>query len=81
MKTKWCSKDVHWYSLRYKKPIAYSTVATSDYITMINKPNMTAIELLKVLKSDLYLHDTDAIMVIQEFVNRNLGNELILTKE
>jgi len=80
MKSKWYSKDVSWFSSKYKKPIAYSTIATSDFITMINQPNRTAKELLTLLQSEVYIHNDEAIMVMQAFINKHLDNEIIITR-
>ena len=78
-KNDWSSHDVYWYSPKYKKPIAYSTVADSDAISLINQPNHTAIELMKILKSRKYIVSQDIIKVVQAFIDKGLGSEMIKT--
>lgn len=80
-KSDWSSHDVIWWSKKHKKPIAYSTKADSDAISLINEPNMTANDLLAKLTSGEFLVSKDCIAVIEEFVKRGLGNELIVTRD
>ncbi len=80
-KLKWYSKDVAWHSKKYKRPIAYSTVATSNFINEINQPNKTAKELYDYLTNEnLVIRDSEAISIIEAFINKGLGDEIIITK-
>lgn len=76
---KWPSKDVCWFSVKYKKPVAYSTVADSDAISLINTPNQTAANLMNILKSGRYLVSEDMIKVVQAYLDKGLGDEVIRT--
>jgi hypothetical protein len=80
-KSKWYSKDVAWYSKKYKRPIAYSTVATSDFISLINQPNKTAKELYNYLTNEnLVIRDNEAISIMKAFMNKGLDDEIIIIK-
>lgn len=81
VKRKWCCKDVCWYSTKYKKPIAYSTVADSAAISLINQPNMTAFDLMNVLISGKYIVSLDMVKVVQAYIDRRLGEEILITLE
>ncbi len=75
----WPCKDVCWFSVKYKKPVAYSTVADSDAISLINSPNKTAQDLMADLQSGKYLVSEDMIRVIQAYIDKGLGDEVIRT--
>lgn len=79
-KSKWASKDVAWFSNKYKAPIAYSTVADSDGISLINSPNLTANELMEVMRSGQYLVSEDMLKVVQAYLDKGLGDEVIRTR-
>ena len=79
MKKTWTSKDVCWFSNKYKRPIAYSTVADSEALALINQPNKTASELMKILNSDQFLVSKEMKDVVQAFVDKGLGNEVLRT--
>jgi hypothetical protein len=82
-KSKWYSKDVSWFSIKYKRPIAYSTIATSDFIDLINFPvNKTAQEFYDLLiNKELFIRNEEAVLVMKEFIDRGLDNEIIVTKQ
>lgn len=73
--------DVYWYSVKYKRPIAYSTTADSEAIMEINQPNRTAKELLAIFESGKYLVSEEMKDVMKAFIAKGLGDELIRTKE
>lgn len=73
--------SVLWFSKKYKKPITYSTVADSDAISIINQPHQTANDLMIILKSGKYLVSQDMIRVVQAFIDRGLGDEILVTRE
>jgi len=72
--------DVCWYAKKYKKPIAYSTIAVSDAISIINQPHQTAADLMTILKSGKYSVSSDLIRVVQSFIDKGLGNEILMTR-
>jgi hypothetical protein len=78
-KSNWTSKDVYWYAAKYKRPIAYSTVADSEAISLINQPNMTANELMAEMTSGKWLVGSEMLKVIQAYIDKGLGDELITT--
>lgn len=63
--------DVEYYVRGRKKPIAYSTKATSDFLVMISKqhPNMTIAEIRKELAdSNKWIPNYEAIAVIDKYL-------------
>lgn len=72
--------DVCWWSRKYKNPIAWSTVADSDAISLINEPNQTANDLMEILKSGKFLVNDDIIRIVQTYIDKGLGNEILITK-
>lgn len=78
--SKWASKDVSWFSVKYKQPVAYSTVADSDAISLINTPNQTAANLMNILKSGRYLVSDDMVKVVQAYIDKGLSDEVIQTE-
>lgn len=71
--------DVCWWGKGYKRPIAYSTVADSDTISLLNQPHRTPNELMKMLKSGDYLVSQEVIEVIQVYIDKGFGNEVLVT--
>ena len=71
--------DVYWFSKKYKNPIAYSTIADSDCLSLINEPNNTANDLMIILKSGQYLVSTDMIRIVQAFIDKGCGEEILET--
>lgn len=65
--------DVCWYAKKYKRPIAYSTIAVSDAISLINQPHQTATDLMAILKSGKYLVSPDMIRVVQTLLIKVLA--------
>ena len=80
-KKDWACHDVMWFSDKFKNPIAYSSKADSDFIALINIPHKTAYDLMEILTSGEYLYAPDAIEVIQAFIDRGCGDEIIRTRE
>ena len=72
--------DVCWWSRKHKSPIAWSTTADSDAISLINEPNQTANDLMKILKSGKFLVNDDMIRLVQAYVDKGLGDEVLATK-
>ena len=72
--------DVFWYSKKYKRPIAYSTVADSDAIALINQPHQTANNLMFILKSGKYSVSQEMIKVIQSYIDKGCGDEVLVTR-
>jgi hypothetical protein len=72
--------DVCWYAKKYKNPIAYSTIAVSDAISLINQPYQTATDLMALLKSGKYLVSPDMIRVVQTFIDKGFGDEIFTTR-
>jgi hypothetical protein len=72
--------DVQWYSLKYKRPIAYSTVSDSDSLAIINTPNKTANELMKELKSGRYIGVNELVKIVQAFIDVGEGGLVIKTR-
>ena len=72
--------DVIWFSNKRKKPVAYSTIADSDAIGIINQPHKTANDLMSVLKSGQYLVSEDMIRVVQSFIDSGFGEDILNTR-
>ena len=70
----WYSSDVRWYIPNRKRPIAYSTVATSGLIVMLSKEGLTIQEVY-----DKILFDKEAKMVLNEYIKRGYGNTIAKT--
>ena len=70
----WYSSDVSWRVPKRKKPIAYSTVATSDLIVMLSEEGLTIQEVY-----DRILFDDEAKKVLNEYIKRGYGNTIAKT--
>ena len=68
----WYSADVDWRIPGKKKPIAYSTIATRDWINEIMEDGMTILELRRRL--DNFIRDEDAEKVLDEYIKRGFGD-------
>ena len=64
----WYSANVHWHCPGRKKPIAYSTVATSILIVELAKDGGTVKEL-----RDSINYDVEARKVLDEYIKRGFG--------
>ena len=63
--------DVSWTAPNKKKPITYSTVATSNLIGLLSKDHETI--------SDVYnaiTYDVEAKEVLQKYIDLGYGNEI-----
>lgn len=67
----WNSSDVHWTIPGKKKPIAYSTVATSDLIVLLSKEHKTIIEVQAAIN-----FDQEAINVLQKYIDAGYGEQV-----
>ena len=65
----WYSADVHWHCPGRKKPIAYSTVATSVLIVALSKDGDTVKELREKI-----VYDREAQKVLDEYIKRGFGD-------
>lgn len=65
----WLSADVHWHCPGRKKPIAYSTVATSVLIVALSKDGDTVKELREKI-----VYDREAQKVLDEYIKRGFGD-------
>lgn len=70
----WYSSDVSWHVPKRKKPIAYSTIATSDLIVMLSEEGLTIQEVY-----DRILFDDEAKKVLDEYIKRGYGNTIAKT--
>lgn len=72
-KSDWASTDVEWRVPNAKRPIAYSTKATSDYIEVLadENPAATISEL-----QGLVNYDQDAKKVLQQYIDAGHGDQV-----
>ena len=72
-KSDWASTDVEWHVPNAKRPIAYSTKATSDYIEVLadENPAATISEL-----QGLVNYDQDAKKVLQQYIDAGHGDQV-----
>lgn len=63
--------DVEWRIPTQKKPIAYSTKATSDLIVVLSKDGGTISEVRKAIT-----YDVEAKAVLDEYIKRGYGNQI-----
>lgn len=61
--------DVQWYVPGQKRPIAYSTKATSDLIAVLAEEGGTIAEVLRRIN-----YDTDAKSVLQAYIDHGYGD-------
>ena len=65
----WCSADVDWGIPGKKKPIAYSTIATRDWINEIMEDGITVAEVRERI-----IYDSEAQKVLDEYIKRGFGD-------
>lgn len=63
--------DVHWMVPNKKKPIAYSTKATSDLIVILSETNETIIDVYNAIN-----YDQDAKEILKKYIDLGYGNEI-----
>jgi hypothetical protein len=68
----WVTDDVGWICPGRKKPIAYSTIATRDWINEIMEDGMTILELRRRLND--FIRDEEAEKVLDEYIKRGFGD-------
>lgn len=67
----WNSGDVHWIVPGKKKPIAYSTTATSDLIVLLSKEYKTIKEVQAAINFDQEAKD-----VLQKYIDAGYGEQI-----
>lgn len=72
-KSEWNSADVEWTIPNHKKPIAYSTRATSDLIETLSENNTKATisEIRNMIN-----YDVEAKKVLDAYINNGFGNQI-----
>ena len=63
--------DVHWYVQGKKKPIAYSTRATSDLVGLLAEDFETIQDVY-----DAVMYDQEAKTVLQKYIDLGYGNQI-----
>lgn len=63
--------DVHWTVPNKKKPIAYSTVATSDLIGLLAEDFETIQDVYDAIN-----YDVEAKEILQKYIDLGYGNEI-----
>jgi hypothetical protein len=63
--------DIHWMVPGKKKPIAYSTKATSDLIVILSETNKTIADVYSAIN-----YDQDATGILQKYIDLGYGNEI-----
>lgn len=63
--------DVHWYIPNKKKPIAYSTVATSDLIGLLSQDFETIQDVYNAIN-----YDKEAREILHIYIDLGYGNEI-----
>ena len=67
----WNSSDVRWFVPKKKKPIAYSTTATSDLIALLSQEHKTIQEV-----HDAINFDQEAKKVLQSYIDAGYGGQI-----
>ena len=67
--------DVRWFLPLRKKPVAYSTVATKDWILQLAQLGGTVQDIYDSLDRD-YISNPEAKTVLAEYVKRGYGNKI-----
>ena len=62
--------DVHWTAPNKKKPIAYSTVATSQLVGLLSEEHKTIQDVYNAVT-----YDQEAKEVLQKYIDLGYGNE------
>lgn len=68
-KADWPSDDVAWHVPGRKRPIAYSTVATKDWIDMLTDCGLTVEQMHRAS-----VMDTEAQRVLEAYMERGYGD-------
>ena len=63
--------DVYWMVPNKKKPIAYSTKATSDLIVILAETNETIVDVYNAIN-----YDQDAKEILKKYIDLGYGNEI-----
>lgn len=63
--------DVHWTLPGKKKPVAYSTKATSDLIVLLAQEHDTVQQVQNAIN-----YDVDAKAVLQKYIDAGYGQEI-----
>lgn len=63
--------DIHWFVPNKKKPIVYSTVATSDLIGLLAEEHETIQDVY-----DAVTYDVEAKEILQKYIDLGYGNEI-----
>ena len=63
--------SVHWYVPNKKKPIAYSTVATSDLIGLLSEDFETIQDVYDAIN-----YDEEVKEILQKYIDLGYGNEI-----
>ena len=71
MKNRKSKGDVHWTLPGKKKPVAYSTKATSDLIVVLAQEHSTIQQV-----HDAINYDVDAKAVLQKYIDAGYGQEI-----
>lgn len=71
--------DVSWYrhNRKYKRPIAYSTVATEEFLIMIHEmyPDEDILSLwARLCDKKQWIYNPEAVAVLEAYINKNEGN-------
>lgn len=71
--------DVSFYADDYKKPIAYSTVATNDFLVIVHEmyPMSDIYELKNILEDrNQWIRNPEAIAVLDAYIKAGAGNTI-----
>lgn len=63
--------DVHWYVPGKKKPVAYSTVATSDLISLLSEDFETIQDVYDAIN-----YDPEAKAIMKIYIDLGYGNQI-----
>lgn len=66
--------DIAWYIKGKKRPIAYSTVATSDLISVLAQEGLTVLESYNYIN-----YDMEAKAILQLYIENGYGNKVLNT--
>lgn len=66
--------DIAWYVNGKKRPIAYSTVATSDLITVLAQDGLTVLESYNFIN-----YDKEAKDILKLYIDNGYGNKVLNT--
>lgn len=63
--------DVYWYVPKYKKPIAYSTVATKNLVDALAEDYETIIDVYNAIN-----YDAEAKAILKKYIDLGYGNQI-----